>query len=64
MNDSPSIELKDTEFSPCLFFDMTVSNKYPTAIVYNLSSVGAAKVNPFIEGDDDSVRTDTLPTSA
>ena len=62
MNDSPSIELKDTEFSPCLFFDMTVSNKYPTAIVYNLSSVGAATVNPFIEGDD-SVQMDTTYTT-
>ena len=56
---SPSVELNDTEFSR-LSFDMTVSNKYPTAIVYNLSSVGAATVNPFIERDDNSVQMDTI----
>ncbi len=46
-----SVELNDTEFSR-LSFNMTVSNKYPTTIVYNLSSVSAATVNPFIKGDD------------
>ena len=56
-----SVELNDTEFSR-LSFNMTVSNKYPTAIVYNLSSVGAATVNPFIEGDD-SVQMDTIYTT-
>ena len=64
MNDSPSVELNDSEFSHHLSFNMTVSNKYPAAIVYNLSPLGAATVNPFIKGDDDSVQTDTLPTSA
>ena len=61
MNYSLSVELNDTEFSR-LSFNMTVSNKYPTAIVYNLSSVGAATVNPFIEGDD-SVQMDTIYTT-
>ena len=55
------IELNDTEYSR-LNFNMTVRNMYPTAIVYNLSSVGAATVNPFIEGDD-SVQMDTIYTT-
>lgn len=41
---------------------MTVHNMYRTAIVYNLSSVGAATLNPFIQGDD-SVQVDTEYTS-
>lgn len=31
---------------------MTVHNQHWTTLVYNLSSVGAATVNPFIAGDD------------
>ena len=44
-------ELNDTEFFRP-YYNMTVHNMYSTAIVYNLSSVGAATINPFIEGDD------------
>ena len=44
-------ELNDTEFSQP-YYNMTVHNMYSTAIVYNLTSVGAATINPFIEGND------------
>ena len=44
-------ELNDTEFTRP-YYNMTVHNQHWTTLVYNLSSIGAATVNPFIEGDD------------
>ena len=44
-------ELNDTEFTRP-YYNMTIHNQHWTTLVYNLSSIGAATVNPFIEGDD------------
>ena len=44
-------ELNDTEFTRP-YYNMTVHNQHWTTLVYNLSSIGAATVNPFVEGDD------------